>query len=98
MRAFAGMPTVLILCRLTMRLTRSAILTFLAGFFGAIAGVGISESRIALHGVFIGLFAAVALYRLGRDHDAQLGRATEDVPGHRGGFRPWLVATGPAWA
>lgn len=92
--AIAGILTVLILCRVTMRLTRSPLLTLLAGFFLAIDGVGISESRIALLDVFISLFATAALYFLVRDHEDQLtGMSREDEPARRR-VRPWLVMTG----
>ncbi len=52
--AIAGIATVVLLARLTMRLTRSPLLAGLAGLLLAIDGVGITESRIGLLDVLIG--------------------------------------------
>lgn len=101
--AIAGIATVVLLARLTMRLTRSPLLAGLAGLLLAIDGVGITESRIGLLDIFIGFFATLTMYCLVRDREwsrARLAHELRDTsPGHlapRAGLRPWLWATGVA--
>ena len=69
MPAVAGILTVMLLTRLTMRLTRSPLLAGLAGLLLAIDGVALTESRIGLLDVFIGFFATLTLYCLVRDRE-----------------------------
>ncbi|CAM2838920.1 phospholipid carrier-dependent glycosyltransferase [Actinomyces slackii] len=101
--ALAGILTVVLLARLTMRMTHSPVLAGLAGLFLAIDGVGITESRIGLLDVFIGLFATLAMYCLVRDREASRARLAKDLAGTpaaprqlapRAHLRPWLWATG----
>ncbi|MBW3069412.1 MULTISPECIES: phospholipid carrier-dependent glycosyltransferase [unclassified Actinomyces] len=101
MPALAGILTVIILARLTLRLTRSPLLAGLAGLLLAIDGVGITESRIGLLDIFIGLFATAALYCLVRDREWSRARLAADLAGTlpdfrapRAHLRPWLLATG----
>ena len=103
MPAVAGIATVFLLARLTMRLTRSPLLAGLAGLLLAIDGVGITESRIALLDVFIGFFATLSLYCLVRDRQSSRARLARDLAGTPAGttptrlhLRPWLLATGVA--
>ncbi|WP_194949847.1 dolichyl-phosphate-mannose--protein mannosyltransferase [Actinomyces trachealis] len=99
--AIAGTLTVLLLIRLTLRLTRSVTLAGVAGLLLSIDGVGLTESRIGLLDVFIGLFALLSLYFLVRDREWTRARIARQLagsgPGQRprvGWFRPWLLACG----
>ncbi|SDN23029.1 dolichyl-phosphate-mannose--protein mannosyltransferase [Actinomyces ruminicola] len=101
MPALAGVLTVVVLARLTLRLTRSPLLAGLAGLLLAIDGVGITESRIGLLDGFIGLFATLALYCLVRDREwsrarlaADLADTLPDARAPRAHLRPWLLAAG----
>ncbi|WP_425321775.1 dolichyl-phosphate-mannose--protein mannosyltransferase [Actinomyces respiraculi] len=101
MPALAGILTVVLLARLTMRLTRSPLLAGLAGLLLAIDGVGITESRIALLDVFIGLFGLASVYLLVRDRERFRARLARDLAGTVPGvwapvpiLRPWLLAAG----
>ncbi|WP_103062634.1 dolichyl-phosphate-mannose--protein mannosyltransferase [Actinomyces qiguomingii] len=108
MPALAGILTVVVLTRLTLRLTHSPLLAGLAGLLLAIDGVGITESRIGLLDGFISLFATVALYCLVRDREWSRARLAADMAGTstdtltpaplapRAHLRPWLIATGVA--
>ena len=103
MPAVAGTLTVMLLARLTMRLTRSPLLAGLAGLFLAIDGVSLTESRIGLLDVFIGFFATVTLYCLVRDREWARTRLARRMAGTRPGaraphatFRFWLLAAGIA--
>ena len=103
MPAIAGILTVMLLARLTMRLTRSPLLAGLAGLFLAIDGVALTESRIGLLDVFIGFFATVTLYCLVRDREWSRARLARKMAGTRPGaraphatFRFWLLAAGIA--
>ena len=101
--AIAGILTVMLLARLTMRLTRSPLLAGLAGLLLAIDGVALTESRIGLLDVFIGFFATVSLYCLVRDREWSRARLARRMAGTRPGaraphatFRFWLLAAGIA--
>ena len=103
MPAIAGIATVLLLTRLTMRLTRSPLLAGLAGLLLAVDGVALTESRIGLLDVFIGFFATLSLYFLVRDREWSRARLARKLAGTRPGaraphaaIRPWLLATGVA--
>ena len=103
MPAVAGILTVMLLTRLTMRLTRSPLLAGLAGLLLAVDGVALTESRIGLLDVFIGFFATVSLYCLVRDREWSRARLARRMAGTRPGaraphatIRPWLLATGIA--
>ena len=101
--AIAGILTVMLLARLTMRLTRSPLLAGLAGLLLAIDGVALTESRIGLLDVFIGFFATVTLYCLVRDREWSRARLARKMAGTSPGaraphatIRPWLLAAGIA--
>ena len=103
MPAIAGILTVILLTRLTMRLTRSPLLAGLAGLFLAIDGVALTESRIGLLDVFIGFFATLSLYCLVRDREWSRARLARKMAGTTPGaraphatVRPWLLAAGIA--
>ena len=103
MPALAGVATVVLLTRLTLRLTRSPLLAGLAGLLLAIDGVNLTESRIGLLDVFIGFFSVLTVYCLVRDREWSRARLARDLagtaPGHlapKGHLRPWLLATGVA--
>ncbi len=101
MPAIAGILTVVLLTRLTMRLTRSPLLAGLAGLLLAIDGVGITESRIGLLDVFIGFFGLASVYLLVRDREWFRSRLARELTGTAPGgwapvplLRPWLLAAG----
>ena len=103
MPALAGVATVILLTRLTLRLTRSPLLAGLAGLLLAIDGVNLSESRIGLLDVFIGFFATLTVYCLVRDREWSRARLAQDLAGTfaghlapKGHLRPWLLAAGVA--
>lgn len=103
MPAVAGILTVMLLARLTMRLTRSPLLAGLAGLLLAVDGVALTESRIGLLDVFIGFFATLSLYCLVRDREWSRSRLAHKLAGTGPGaraphatIRPWLLATGIA--
>ena len=81
MPAVAGILTVMLLARLTMRLTRSPLLAGLAGLLLAIDGVALTESRIGLLDVFIGFFATLSLYCLVRDREWSRARLARKMAG-----------------
>ena len=99
--AVAGILTVFLLARLTMRLTHSPLLAGLAGFLLAIDGTGITESRIGLLDIFIGFFSLLSIYCLVRDREWFRARLATGLDGTYVGswaplplMRPWLLATG----
>lgn len=101
--ALAGVLTVALLARLTLRLTGSPLLAGLAGFLLAIDGVAVTESRIALLDGFIGLFALLTVYCLVRDREWIRAHLAAGMAGKEPGtwapvplLRPWLLATGVA--
>lgn len=61
--------TVILLTRLTLRLTRSPRSRASPGLLLAIDGVNLPESRIGLLDVFIGFFATLTVYCLVRDRE-----------------------------
>ena len=103
MPALAGVATVVLLTRLTLRLTHSPLLAGLAGLLLAVDGVNLTESRIGLLDVFIGFFATLTVYCLVRDREWSRARLARDLAGTaaghlapRGHLRPWLLAAGVA--
>lgn len=101
--ALAGVATVVLLTRLTLRLTHSPLLAGLAGLLLAIDGVNLTESRIGLLDIFIGLFATLTVYCLVRDREWSRARLARDLAGTATGhlaprahLRPWLLAVGAA--
>lgn len=101
MPAVAGILTVALLARLTLRLTHSPALAGVAGLLLAVDGVGITESRIGLLDVFIGLFGLLTVYCLVRDREWFRSRLAAGLDGTLPGawaplplLRPWLLAAG----
>jgi dolichyl-phosphate-mannose--protein O-mannosyl transferase len=98
--AVAGTLTVVVLVRLTRRMTGSTVLGCLAGLLLALDGLHFVQSRIAMLDVFLVLWttAAAACLVADRDHvRARLARAPEEALagwGPRLGLRPWLLAGG----
>lgn len=88
--AVIGTLTVLVLCRLVLRLTHSLPFACLAGFLLAIDGVHLTLSRLALLDVFVTFWILCAVACLVIDRDwiaARLDHATT-------WFRPWQWAAG----
>ena len=105
--AVAGTLTVLILARLTRRLTGSTLLGCAAGLLLALDGLHLTGSRIGLLDVFLGLFVLAALAAVLLDRDQQRSRLARaaaaelaesptlrDSWGPRTGMRWWLVLAG----
>ncbi|WP_299279057.1 phospholipid carrier-dependent glycosyltransferase [uncultured Georgenia sp.] len=107
--AIAGAATVLVLARITRRLTGSTLLGMAAGLLLAVDGLHFTGSRIGLLDVFLGFFVVAALAavlldreqyrrRLARACAADLverGDGTLSDPwGPRTGVRWWLVLAG----
>jgi dolichyl-phosphate-mannose--protein O-mannosyl transferase len=98
--AVAGTLTVVVLVRLTRRMTGSTVLGCLAGLLLALDGLHFVQSRVAMLDVFLVLWTTSAAACLLADRDAvrrRLAAAPEESLtgwGPRLGFRPWLVAGG----
>jgi dolichyl-phosphate-mannose-protein mannosyltransferase len=98
--AVAGTLTVVVLVRLTRRMTGSTVLGCLAGLLLAVDGLHFVQSRIAMLDVFLVLWttAAAACLVADRDHvRSRLARAPDGALGGWGprlGLRPWLAAAG----
>ena len=84
--ALAGTVTVLLLARLARRLFASTLLGCLAGFFLAVDGIHIVESRVALLDVFLGLFAVAAFGAVVLDRERARARLAHLLA--PGGARP----------
>ena len=101
--AIAGTLTVLILARITRRLTGSTLLGCAAGLLLALDGLHFTGSRIGLLDVFLGLFviAALAAVLLDREQSRRrLARAAALDLAERGDGRlsdPWGPRTGMRW-
>jgi dolichyl-phosphate-mannose-protein mannosyltransferase len=98
--ALAGTLTVVVLVRMTRRMTGSTVLACFAGLLLACDGLHFVQSRVAMLDVFLALFTTAAAACLVADRDAVRSRlASADVAalagwGPRLGRRPWLVAAG----
>ncbi|WP_029430877.1 dolichyl-phosphate-mannose--protein mannosyltransferase [Blastococcus sp. URHD0036] len=96
--AVAGTIAVVVLVRLTRRLTGSTLLGLLAGLLMSLDGFAFSLSRIGLLDVFLQVFvvSAVACLVVDRDRVRQRVRALGEVPrtGFRLGPRGWRIAAG----
>lgn len=99
--AVAGTLMVLLLIRLTLRLSGSVTLAGVAGLLLSIDGVALTESRIGLLDGFVGLFGLLSLYCLVRDRQWLRERLARELAGTQPGraarlvrFRPWLLAAG----
>jgi dolichyl-phosphate-mannose--protein O-mannosyl transferase len=104
--AVLGTLTVLMLCRIVRRMTRSTLLGCLAGLLLALDGLSIVLSRTALLDGPLAFFvlAAFATLLIDRDHarrrlaewaaERPLGPLGRGEHGPRLGWRPWRLATG----
>jgi dolichyl-phosphate-mannose--protein O-mannosyl transferase len=98
--AVAGTLTVVVLVRMTRRMTGSTVLGCFAGLLLACDGLHFVQSRVAMLDVFLALFTTAAAACLVADRDAVRARlaAADDAAlagwGPRLGGRPWLVAAG----
>jgi dolichyl-phosphate-mannose-protein mannosyltransferase len=100
MSALAGTLMVLLLVRVTRRMTGSTVLACLAGLLLALDGLHFVQSRIAMLDIFLAFWVLAAFTCLVADRDAVRRRlaATDDDrlagwgPGL--GRRPWLLAAG----
>ena len=91
--AIVGTLTVLVLCRLVLRLTGSVPFACLAGFLVALDGVHLTMSRLALLDIFLTFWLVCAVACLVADRDwiaARLSSASDRY--HR--WRPWQLAAG----
>ncbi len=92
--AVVGALTVLVLCRLVLRLTHSVPFACLAGFLLAIDGVHLTLSRLALLDVFVAFWILLAVHCLVADREWIAARL--DTAGWRARLfhRPWSWAAG----
>jgi dolichyl-phosphate-mannose--protein O-mannosyl transferase len=91
--AIVGTLTVLVLCRLVLRLTGSVPFACLAGFLIALDGVHLTMSRLALLDVFVTFWIVCAVACLAADRDwiaARLNGANDPFRI----WRPWQLAAG----
>ena len=96
--AVAGTLTVLVLIRVTRRMTGSTVLGCLAGLLLALDGLHFVQSRVAMLDVFLAAWVLGAFACLVADRDAVRRRlaAADDLGamGPRLGLRPWRLAAG----
>jgi len=98
--AVAGTLTVVLLVRLTRRMTGSTVLGVLAGLLLSLDGLHFVQSRIAMLDIFLVLWTTAAVACLVADRDdvrRRLARAPDDALagwGPRLGLRPWRLAAG----
>jgi dolichyl-phosphate-mannose-protein mannosyltransferase len=96
--AVAGTLTVVVLVRLTRRLTGSTFLGLVAGLLLALDGFSFSLSRIGLLDVFLQMFALCGAACLVVDRDRVRARIRDAAPvpvtGFRLGPRGWRIAGG----
>ena len=97
--AVFGTLTVIVLVRLTRRMTGSTVLGCLAGVLLSLDGLHFVQSRTSMLDIFLCFFvtAAVAALVVDRDRIRQRLGAQLEPPvgaGPRLGFRPWLLAAG----
>lgn len=101
--AVAGTLTVLLLARLARRLFASTLLGCLAGFFLAVDGLHLVESRTGLLDVFLGLFTVAAFGAVVLDRRQVRRRladrlAADDAGADPGApVHPWGPPLGPRW-
>lgn len=91
--AVVGALTVLVVCRLALRLTHSVAFACLAGFLMALDGVHLTMSRLALLDVFVTFWIVCAVACLAADRDWIAARLARDGTGYRW-WRPWQLAAG----
>jgi dolichyl-phosphate-mannose--protein O-mannosyl transferase len=98
--AVAGTLMVLVLVRVTRRMTGSTVLACLAGLLLALDGLHFVQSRVAMLDIFLAAWVLGAFACLVADRDAVrrrlAGLADDRLAGWgpRLGFRPWRVAAG----
>ena len=96
--AVAGTLMVLVLVRVTRRMTGSTVLGCLAGLLLALDGLHFVQSRVAMLDVFLSAWVLFAFACLVADRDAvrrRLSTATDlSGWGPRLGLRPWRLAAG----
>ncbi len=98
--AVVGTLSILILVRVTRRMTRSTLLGCLAGFLLALDGLHFVLSRSALLDVFLSFWVLAAFACVVADRDRSRRRLERLVTpgghgtGPPGGVRPWLILAG----
>ncbi len=99
--AIAGTLAVLILVRLTRRMTRSTLLGCVAGLLLALDGLSVVQSRLALLDIYLQTLVIAAFACLVVDRDRVRARLADAVDagavralGPRLGLRPWRLAAG----
>lgn len=92
--AVVGTLTVLVLCRLVLRLSHSVPFACLAGFLLAIDGVHLTLSRLALLDVFVAFWILLAVHCLVKDRDWIAARLDTAGWWPRFWHRPWSWAAG----
>ena len=92
--AVAGTLCVLLVIRVTRRMTRSTLLGCAAGVLLAVDGLSIVHSRFALLDIFVALFVLAGFACLVVDRDAVRERLAAAGPQARLGFRGWRLAGG----
>lgn len=91
--AVIGALTVLVLCRLVLRLTHSVGFACLAGFLVALDGLSLTMSRLALLDIFLTFWILCAMACLVADRDAIASRMNAGDSRFRL-WRPWQLAAG----
>ena len=102
--AVVGSLMVMVMIRLTRRITGSTLLGLVAGLLMCFDGLQLVLSRLALLDIFVAFFTLCAVSCLVADRDwfrARLAAAAESGPlsgiGPRLWWRPWLLAGGLFW-
>ncbi|RNM11895.1 phospholipid carrier-dependent glycosyltransferase [Nocardioides pocheonensis] len=100
--AIVGSLMVLVMIRLTRRITGSTLLGLVAGLLMCFDGLQLVLSRLALLDIFVAFFTLCALSCVVADRDwfrARLSRAQRPLTGvgPRLWWRPWLLAAGVFW-
>lgn len=89
--AIVGTLTVLVVCRLALRLTHSVFFACLAGLLVALDGLHLTMSRLALLDVFVTFWIVCAVACLAADRDWIATRVSGSATRYR---RPWQLAAG----
>jgi dolichyl-phosphate-mannose--protein O-mannosyl transferase len=99
--AFIGTLAILVMCRVTRRLTRSTLLGCVAGLLLSLDGLEFVLSRTGILDIFLMFFVLAAFGCLVVDRDVSRARLAEamvlaptDEAGPRLGIRKWRVAAG----
>ncbi|MFL6089700.1 MAG: dolichyl-phosphate-mannose--protein mannosyltransferase [Aeromicrobium sp.] len=91
--AIVGALTVLVVCRLVLRLTHSVPFACLAGFLVALDGLHLTMSRLALLDIFVTFWTVCAVACLVADRDWIAARIVGPDARFRV-WRPWQLAAG----